>query len=432
MSTAREMHLIRKKVVTAGKHKAVRNGSTREDEVIDRNRLAHWDASIKEMMADGLKLPCPWAHFDENKNPPAPVVFGKSGELIDPQDGQRIHWRADLNGGFIHSSELLDDGLYLTVEAPGDPEDLNTPAGKMGTTVQEVSLGIAEKYVAGNGKEYHDVPIHLCCGVHAVEASQENFIPLSKGKFSMFGMSTLADGSSENPDTNTVETPQGGEVTTTDPKEAINLLREFSIDLPDDTTQDNIIERLVIVCKQKKADKEAEEEEGLVKKPPQPAKPMEPPKDSKEKEGIITMSTESLLEKTALRTMANLTRDGYSTRAKALVGKVPGFTKELCDKFFGKGEGQPLNVFTMTTADLNEETGEPKATQYDFALNVLEALQSTGKVDPSLEDGLTLMNTEITNGYQPDGTIERHLQDASDDLKPEEIAPFRSAVLGRR
>lgn len=435
------MHRFKKKIVSAGKHNAVKNGSTREMEEVNPDRLNHWVESFNQMRTElGYQIPNPAVHWDEEGKVPAPVTISENGELIDPRNGKPITWRSDLNLGFWDKLFIDEDGdLAGEVEAPGDPADPNTPAGKLGTTIKHTSIGATKKYTDGTGKVWEDVLVHIASPVHPVEPNQKNFIPMDQGEFSLMSMSTLVGDYASDPG-NTGETTTNTEasegLSTQDPKEVLKLLKEIGIDLPEDTSQDNFIERLGLALRQRIAD-DKEHDENIMPKPPKPATPQKQPPNSIEKPGpgIVTMSNQA--EQTASDLTLDITMSALAKQAKkdcnkridALV-EMGALKPEQKEKLFGG-----LEIFTMSQADFDPATKDFKQSKFEFALDCIEAVlgnikSSKGKAEPD-EKQLTTMNSIFTDGYNPAKDVEHKIDlDGDGDGEAEaEDSPFIQGAL---
>lgn len=387
-------------ILTPGKYYVAYDGSTRVEEDFSVERLAKMTETGSKMLENGLRIPIPFKHFDKNNHTPTPVTVSQSGQELDPITGETINWDASINGGFAESFYQNDDGALVAVlESFGDENDLNTPAGKIGTTCQETSIGLAKKYMDGKGNIYEDAPIHIAACIKAVEPGQSNFVLLEEedvakvsGDLSIVSMSSQlitmgatppTPGPSENGDRslNGDSDPENdGENISADVPTLLNLLRklESPIDLPADTTDINLVERLVIAVNQKICDEESNEEiepgEGT-------AKP-QPPQNAQEKQGTVTMTTpatppvespkpnqESVL---FMSMLANQQKTSLTARIAKL--KEKGIKDETIDKFVTPHMG--LDVTTMSIADFDVASGKVKNfAQAELAISILEEQQ---------------------------------------------------------
>jgi hypothetical protein len=423
------MQRIRKKILTPGRHNAVKNGSSRELDDIPLERMKHWVDSFNQMKTElGYKLPNPSVHYDKKGIPPRPVIETESGELIDPRTGKPTPWDSNLNLGFWDKLYIEDGALWGEVEAPGSLDDPNTPAGKLGTTIKETSIGAAKTYTDGTGKEWKDVLVHVASCVHAVEPNQENFIPMTEGEFSLMSMSSLIpDNGTNNGNFSQKSTGEESSVTInpTDPKEAIQLLRKIPIDLPDDTSQDNFIERLVIALKQWDADQKNQEEQ-LAPKNPKPANPNKQPKETTEKTGVVTMSTQTetknddLVLEMTMSSIQKETRKTLRSRLDAIV-KAGALKKEQAEALFPN-----LDMLTMSVDDFNRETKEWKKPSYEIALDAIEAVLTNVSI---AKEGMTTLSQELTQGYQPDGAAVHTLDDLVPKSEEGEVQAAESAFM---
>lgn len=382
-------------VLTPGKYLVAYNGSTRQEEEFTAERLKKMADTGQKMIENGLKIPVPFVHFDSEGHTPTPVTLSDAGQEIDPLTGKQINWDSSVNGGFAESWYQNDDGALVAVmESFGDENDLNTPAGKMGTTCQETSIGLAKKYVDGKGNVYEDAPIHIAACIKAVEPGQTNFVLLNdenlskvSGDLSIVSMSSqlltmdakiTPPSSGEDRSLSGDSDPENaGENLNTDLPTLLNLLRklESPIDLPADTTEINLVERLVIAVNQKICDEESEEEI----EPGEGTATPKPPQNSQEKQGTITMTTPATppveptkpnQESVMLMSMfANQQKASLEARIAKLHEK--GIKEETINEFVTPHMG--LDVTTMSIGDFDVASGKVKNfAQAELAISILE------------------------------------------------------------
>ena len=98
--------------------------------------------NINAQIEAGHKIPAPFKHYvkDGDKN----KLFLQD-VLLDGSPVDRFMFDPSINAGYWKKAQFVDDcskidpsfeagpGLVGTIEAPGDPNDPNTPAGKIGT-----------------------------------------------------------------------------------------------------------------------------------------------------------------------------------------------------------------------------------------------------------------------------------------------------------
>lgn len=398
-------------VLTPGEYYVAYNGSTKVKEHFSAERLAKMAETGQQMIENGLKIPVPFVHFDKNSHTPTPVTLSDNGQEVDPLTGKPIQWDASINGGFAEAWYQNEDGALVAVmESFGDENDVNTPAGKIGTICQETSIGLAKKYMDGKGNVYEDAPIHIAACIKAVEPNQSNFVLLNdddvskvSGDLSIVSMSsqllTMADPSTINPTANGDKpltddsSPEnGGENLTCDVPTLLNLLRklESPIDLPADTTIETLVERLCIAVNQKICDEESSEE---IEPGEGNAEP-KPPQNAQEKQGTITMSdpvvtpgeTKPNQESVLLMSMfANQQKVALESRIKALKdGKQ--ISEDVINEFVTPHMG--LDLTTMSIADFDQTTGKVKSfDKAELAISILEK-QAANVITMSLDGSL--------------------------------------------
>jgi hypothetical protein len=425
-----------KVVLTPGKYLVAFNGSDRVEQEFTPERLERMAQTGQRMINNGLRIPIPFKHFDKDNHTPVPVTLSESGKEIDPITGKAISWDASINGGFAESFYQNEEGALVAVlESFGDENDLNTPAGKIGTTCQETSIGLASKYTDGKGNTYEDAPIHIAACIKAVEPGQTNFVLLGNedvakvaGDLSIVSMSsqiiTMSDpptsGSTENGDRslNGDSDPEiDGKNLSADVPTLLNLLRklESPIDLPDDTTDLNLVERLVIAVNQKICDEESEEEI----EPGEGNATPQPPKQAQEKQGTYTMTTpaspvapnqESVL---LMSMLANTQKKTLEARIAKL--KEKGIKDEMIEKFVTPHMG--LDVTTMSMNDFNVATGQYKSfAQAELAISILEA-QEPNVITMDLSQGIGYDPHQMTEvGYSEPNNVDAETAKAVGDF----------------
>lgn len=295
------MPKFRKAIVKAGVYNVANPKGERRTEIITPERIQHWAATHGEMQKTktGFQIPAPWAH--SYKLPDGRVFIPGPVEMSNPSAG-----RSDMNAGFWDNlTAEIDptDGLmtlYGVLDAPGDPADFKTPAGKIGKTVRETSILALPSYPDGKGNEFKDILGHIALVTHPIEPGQTNFeevksyaLAMSHFAFKLGDAVTMSF--PEPPPTEEVDGEEMGdeegelededEVTnavTQDVSTLIPLLRDCGIVLPDDTTITNLVERLQVALGQKSFVDDDEDEgygengndkkkKGSVTKPPEGA-----------------------------------------------------------------------------------------------------------------------------------------------------------------
>lgn len=437
------MTRFKKKIVSAGKHNAVKNGSTREMEEISPQRIKHWVDSFNQMKSElSYQIPNPAVHYDATGKPVLPVTISESGELIDPRTGKPCLWDSNLNLGFWDKLYVDEDGdLSGEVEAPGDPSDPNTPAGKIGTTIKQTSIGAAKEYKDGNGKVWKDVLCHIASPIHAVEPNQKNFIPVEEGEFSLMSMSTLVGDYANSPG-NTGESTDSQEVSGEEPsgdiKEVLKNLKEIGIDLPEDTTEDNLVERLGLALRQKIAD-DKEHDGSIMPKAPKPADPSKQPPNSVEKPGpgLTTMSDQKIessdltLDMT-MSIFSSQKKDSLKDRLNKIV-EMGALSEDQKTSLFSE-----LEMFTMSQADFDPQTKQFKKSTFEFGLDCMEAVLAnlSTKIKalkdiPDKDKLDTTMSQMFTKDYDPSKDVvhDSNLDDSGSYEPEDEDSPFMQGAL---
>lgn len=171
------MAKILKEIVTIGEYDIPKGDGKTQKITVDLPRLRKWSGNINSMRSAGLRIPCPWSHYNGEGNAPmTPVCMGQAGGgIVDD---------ANKNAGFWESAwvDEATGSLWGVIDAPGDEKDAHTPAGKPGTTVKETSVYVASKFTDPKTKQtWDEAPIHIAAVVHPVESGQSNFRHLGEG-----------------------------------------------------------------------------------------------------------------------------------------------------------------------------------------------------------------------------------------------------------
>lgn len=283
-----------KPVVKAGKYVVSTPNGGRAETTLTVERLAKWVDSFNKLKAKGYRTPAPFDHILEAS--PFRV-------------GQAINVPADKNGGFWNRLWLDGETLMGELQSPGKINDPNAPASKIGTTVQETSVYAVPNWKDGTGDTYDEVLSHIALVVNPIEPGQGNFKPVEgaialamsqhiggdKDSTSADTRQPANDGSQdadEDDDDDGDEMPltgQGGIV-----KQIVKALRdnEIGIDLPDDTNETNVLERLLVAARQKCVAKPQQQQQPLQPPPPKPAPSLKkPPEGAVQEPTQVTMST---------------------------------------------------------------------------------------------------------------------------------------------
>lgn len=245
------MAIVRKTVLLPGTHKAPAGNV-----VVTPERSKHYQDKFRELNAQGVEFGVPWSHLP-----------GAS-----PDEKQFLSSR--LNAGYIKDLIAGPDGkLDVVLDCPGLQQDMNgnlvglatLPDGsKVQTAIREVSAGIWPSWTDGKGQTHQDIIGHVALTTMPVIAGMDGFQGLSTNSVPVVYLSTITlatddpedlkkeieaaapnDEPADDPDLDTLLSPQPSK-----PDEQISqlvqLLAECGSPLPEDTTRENIVERLLV------------------------------------------------------------------------------------------------------------------------------------------------------------------------------------------
>jgi hypothetical protein len=239
------MPKFEKTIVREGKFRQW-NENTKQYEMVEvtPERLEKLRGNFQKQLSLGMKIPAPWKHdFDITV-----LSTGDNGLLED----------SSTNAGFWEDLVIktLDNGkkgLVGIIDAPGDPNDLTSPAGKIGTSVKDTSIYTRKNLPITSGvdkEEFLDEGImHIALVTHPIELNQENFKLLDTNDLHLVMSNMVPD----------VEEP-GEQTESEDETENSSSLGQLIEDLknccklflPADTSVDNIVQNLSIAVGQYK------------------------------------------------------------------------------------------------------------------------------------------------------------------------------------
>lgn len=227
------MPLFKKQALSPGRFNVNRLDGTKSEETFTKDRIAKIHANTKKVHEAGWLIPAPWKHDGSKPITKEELANGKN------------------NAGFVLRNELDADTGNLTsvVEVP-----LEEDAKRVGTTVKEVSPYLIENWVDPTGRVFEgEIMAHLAFITNPIQPGQDNFIdykPAQAGELAIAMSMYLGplDDDKTPPTTNKPKSQPGG-TDTQALTSCLEALRERGIDLPEDTTPENLVERIVIACR---------------------------------------------------------------------------------------------------------------------------------------------------------------------------------------
>jgi len=286
------------------------------------DRLKRICETFQNMLKAGLNIPAPWGHDGSIPVRSADVVKNNVGFWKKLWLDQKTGW------------------LYGELEVPREED-----ASRVGTTVQEVSPFLAPEWRDGQGNVWKDAILHIGLVAHPVVAGQENFQKAEESAMSLQMSGYLfAD--------------EGTEL-----ERALAILRGLGLPLPDDTTEENLLERILIAGEallKKKQDEEGEPEKetGEQKSPEKPQQEPAPVAMAAELEAAGQKI--KVLEATA----SKLLGERYLSRIRQLVATG------RCSPDYANKKLVPMAENLQFSLD---EKGVPMSNPLDPILEALEA-----------------------------------------------------------
>lgn len=233
------MPKFRKEIVTAGTYK---QWDKVKEEWYNREVKPEYlhtlKSSFDKMTQKGLKVPAPWKH-DLDINAFAIDGPNKDGGFLKD---------SSINGGFWENLEVeVINGktkLFGVIDAPGDRDDPNTPAGKISKTVKDTSIYVRDKMPMTNDSNdvIENAIMHIALVTHPIEPGQANFEAINEEDSSYIAMSQYVDNDEQ--EVEDVQTDAGiAELATV-------LKKCFKIFLPQSTNIKTLIPNLLASAKQ--------------------------------------------------------------------------------------------------------------------------------------------------------------------------------------
>lgn len=142
----------------------------KEKVVVSKQDLEEIVSSFSKMKDKGLKIPAPWKH-DFDITTFTKIEEGSSGILEDSSKNAGF-WDS-LEGAINPKTNKFE--VWGEVDVPGDADDANTPAGKVGTSVRDTSIYLRKDFEDGNGNKWDKAIMHIALVTHPIENGQPNF-----------------------------------------------------------------------------------------------------------------------------------------------------------------------------------------------------------------------------------------------------------------
>lgn len=400
---------FRKLAVSPGEYYITRNG-VREKIRLTKTRLMSWVKNTKRLMDNGRKIPVPFAHADDKGNQPTPIIMDENGAFLDANTNQPIGWRSDLNAGFLSNIEYgtIDgrEGIITDLDISGTEDNYDSPAGKFGRTIQETSLGIRPDYSDSTGESYGETAIHVAAVINPVELGQSNFalamsetgilmakaLPKKPALPEELDESPVIEDealSSAVPQEVPVEEEEEVDPNAPDEQEAsskpiplrdeveevddapdmtdlIANLQEFGLSLPEDTTPENIVERLRLLVRQKNFDTSGEGTNDISPSAPSGSQTPSQP---------IAMNESSAALTILLSQVAVSKRESLGQRAQALV-RSGRLNQEWVDKnLTPRIESLEMSENSLTAKELDKykSTGQFSKSEVEIMIEGFES-----------------------------------------------------------
>ena len=153
------MPVFKKEILPVGKYVPMTKDGTRVIREFTEKDIREYANTGNCMLAAGLKIPAPFNH-DAKAFPGSTDAFNNAG-----------YWTSFV----VEKNATGKQAMFGLVDAVGDISDVNTPAGKIGTSVKEVSIHGKETWTDGLGRTWNKAPLHIALCLNPVVPGQSNF-----------------------------------------------------------------------------------------------------------------------------------------------------------------------------------------------------------------------------------------------------------------
>ena len=229
---------------------------------IDYGRTARWTEKLQKLFNKGYKLPIAYPMDDSRPHPEAAKPLGPGEQIPRGPDGKPLY----KVGGYFTKVEFEKDGTIWLHGDPETEEDLQK-LKKTGVSLQTDSL-----FIDRDGERYDDVIVHVLSTDKPIFQKQSNWKTSDGMALSMAMPSTPLDSSY-------LGTPlpaQAGGETVNSLDSVLQLLAEHGIELPEDTTEQNFLDRLGTALRAVKSYKEQEMGDEDLTQPPEGSQRVRP------------------------------------------------------------------------------------------------------------------------------------------------------------
>lgn len=384
-------HRFSKAIVTEGRYKTYDRSSNKSTlKTLSGEDLEKTVETFNKLKEKGFKVPAPWKH-DFDINTFTPVVEGESGVLDN--SGENAGFWDSLK---VETNEKGKRVLVGEIEAEGDPEDPNTPAGKIGKTVKDTSIYLRKEYEIpdDSGEKFSNVPMHIALVTHPIELNQKNFEKLPEND-TYIAMSEL--------------------VSDTDFGELSRLFKDVAgIFLPSNTTPETLVGNLFIALSQLQVLKEEETKEDGAVSPTQ----LEPvimsnlsqaQIDALVASNVTNPDTNQPFKAEDFATQESPAPNPEATKAELLMSSMQSMIQDERRRSF-RGRINSLVESRRVTKSYADEKLYPQAENYVFdpqKENAFDALVMSLEELPAPEvQGPTEDELLMDIGTVPDGSVE--------------------------
>lgn len=427
---------FRKRIIRPGKFLVKVPGTNqRKVKEFDKDYIREAYLTNTKMLEEGMLIPAPYGHSDGNKLIPVPLLSDPDSpeKFLDATSKKASRWDHAMNSGFWKRFDFDEKTgeLFGVLEADGDENDPNSHAGRIGKTFRSVSPFILDEWVDGFGNTRPKAILHVAITNRPVDGTQPNFIQEGSNPLTALAMSFCDDdflgaagsmmGDDESNDDEKKPKKSESNDDSSTPQEKSDISVENSCNnagysakimevlgsklglvLPEDTSDQNILERLLIVLSNL-PDKSGPTEttEGLPKKPPEDA----------EVPSQAIMSNETNDNPKAVAILAELT----TTRKSRMKDKINSLVRAgKIGRAYADSTLVPMvDAFAMSLDDMDESGAFP-VSAIELSLDILE---NNDSLVTSAKDGKPPKGAEMAT--EPEDMNDHNEQASQEDIDAE-------------
>lgn len=208
----------------------------REEKQITKDQIASWESNFLKMREKGLLVPAPFYH-DLSALPLTP----EEKATLDAAQRTEANRTKNNAGYWEHMFRDANGNLHgiIDVDVPEYQE-------RMGKSFKECSLLALPKFVDGTGEEWKDSILHVAVVTNPIVPAQDNFKPIESQEDALaIAMSQCLPEESPAPEVKPTVALVKEDGTAMSLGDLTAVLPQLGITLPQDTNEQNFMDRLL-------------------------------------------------------------------------------------------------------------------------------------------------------------------------------------------